>query len=178
MKENKNRCLVASRVQISVSGFELVISDDSMNAFLLCPVRVLLALAPERSSNFMSYVSFYDFLVCSLVPAQKLIAPLSCSFNTSVLGVHSLSLVSHFICRRNERNECNVYVKLTRRHPLVCRRLFFGVGLFPLEVVISSLAVAARPERLLEVAVACDKREGELISLYCDCFPLTHPANK
>lgn len=58
-----------------------------------------------------------------------------------------------------------VYVKLTRGHPLVCRRPFFGVGLFPLEVVISSLAVSARPERLLEAAVACDKRAEELISL-------------
>lgn len=55
----------------------------------------------------------------------------------------------------------SVYVKLTGRHQLVGGRLFFGVGLFPLEVVISSLAVAARPERLLEAAVACDRGAGD-----------------
>lgn len=59
----------------------------------------------------------------------------------------------------------SVYVKLTRRHPLVCGRLFFSVDLFPLKVVISSLAVATRPKRLLEAAIACDRREGELILL-------------
>lgn len=59
----------------------------------------------------------------------------------------------------------SVYVKLTGRHPLVCGGLFFCVGLFPLKVVFSSLAVAAHRERLLEAAIACDKREGELMSL-------------
>lgn len=82
-----------------------------------------------------------------------------CEFSGSQFQAHACGRVFR---SRGLRVFMSVSVKLTRRHPLVCGRLFFGVGLFPLEVVVSSLAVATRPERLLEAAIACDrKRKGD-----------------
>lgn len=64
---------------------------------------------------------------------------------------------------------------LTRWHPWVQRRLFTGVNLFPVQVIVSPLGVSTRREGLLEVTISCNKRTDIYI---ISVFPITMPGNE
>lgn len=65
---------------------------------------------------------------------------------------------------------------LTWGHPWIWWRLLSGIGLLPVKVIVSALAVPARCQRLLKVTIACDKRK-KFIWLY-SFFPLTCCSNE
>lgn len=54
---------------------------------------------------------------------------------------------------------------LTWGHPWIWWSLLSGIGLLPVKVIVSALAVPTRCQRLLKVTIACDKRK-KFIWLY------------